>query len=465
MKGFLLILSILFSLFGFSQKKDSKSSVKSQLKDFKVFKTEILSNSAGIYFYTTKEQFQNELDSLEAKLQTPQTEIEIFKIYSKCVASIHCGHTIIILKKMYDIFLKSRSTLPFDVHYINKKLFIKNDYIGSFTRLINHTEITSINGESISDLTSYFSKFISSDGTNQTHINERMEFRFMFYYYFLKNQQTQFTIEYISERKDTLKSTLVAVFPKKEKIEKESDYFNEIERHIDTLNNRAKLILPNPLPRNNTYKLQLDTFFVYLDQYSIDNLIIDLRGNTGGLSQQYLTGFFCDSNYTYEYRTLKGLRKPNHYYQKPFDSQRLSIFCTRIATRNGRTTTTKESEPNYPQFKGKIYILTDGWTFSAASNLTSILKEHSGAITVGEETGGSYLKCSSGNLILKLPKSKMQIKLNPMKYVNSVAVTEHKGGVLPTYEVKPSDKWDSDEDVQLQFVYDLINNSQTSSNK
>ena len=462
MKIILFFLSILLAFFSFSQKKDTKSSVKNQLKDFKVFKTEILSNSAGIYFYNTKEQFQSSLDSLEKSLSYPQSEIDIYKIYSKCVAKIHCGHTIIIIKDMYDKFLKSRSTLPFEVHYINNKLFIKNDFIGSFTQLLNHTEITSINGESIPELTTYFSQYISSDGNNTTHINERLEFKFMFYYYFLKNQQTQFTIEYISERKDTIKTTLAAIFPKKESTIKESDYFNSIERHIDTLNNRAKLILPNPLPRNNTYKLQLDTFFVYLDQYSIKNLIIDLRGNTGGLSQQYLTGFFCDSNYTYEYRTLKEMRKPNHYYQKPFDAQRLSIFCTRIATRNGRTTTTKESEPNYPQFKGNIYILTDGWTFSAASNLTSILKQHSGAITVGEETGGSYLQCSSGNLILKLPKSKMQIKLNPMKYVNSVPVTEHKGGVIPTYTVKPSDKWDSDEDLQLQFVYDLINHSQSS---
>ena len=60
--------------------------------------------------------------------------------------------------------------------------------------------------------------------------------------------------------------------------------------------------------------------------------------------------------------------------------------------------------------------------------------------------------------ILKLPKSNLLIKINPMKYVNSVKVTGYKGGVLPTYGVKPSDKWDSDVDVQLQFVYDLIKN-------
>ena len=457
MKNILIIFLLLHLNTGFSQKK-STSSVKQQMRDFSIFKNEILANSAGLYFYNTEEEFNNQLDSLELGLQIPRNELEIYKLYARCVASIHCGHTVIKVKQIYSHYLKNKSTLPFDVYFVNGKLFIKNDYNKSLTCLQKQTEIYSINGKSIPEIANYLSKFISSDGYNQTHINERLKEKFMFYHYCFLKESDEFNVQYISEKKDTITTTFLAVYPTVKQKIKESDYFNHLERHIDTLNNRAKLVLPNPLPRNNTYKLQLDTFFVFLQQYSIDNLIIDLRGNTGGLSQYYLTGFFCDSNYTYESRTLQARKKPNYHYQKPFDSQRLSIFCTRIVTRNGKTTTTKESVPNYPQFKGEIYILTDGWTFSAASNLASILKEHSGAITIGEETGGSYLRCSTGNLILKLPKSNLLIKINPMKYVNSVKITGYKGGVLPTYEVKPSNKWDSDVDVQLQFVYDLIKN-------
>ena len=427
------------------------------MKDFEIFKKAIISNSAGLYYYTTEKEFADKLDTLRNALLVPRTDLEIYKFYAKCVASIRCGHTVIMVKKIYTNYLKNKSTLPFEVYYINGKLFVKNDFVNAQHTIPKYTQITTINGEKISDIASYLSEYISSDGYNQTHKDERMKFKFMFYYYCFKNQPQKFTIQYLNEKKDTISTSFDAVEPQKDRV-KESDYYKHLERHIDTVQNRALLILPNPLPRNNTYKLQLDSFFVYLQQFSIDNLIIDLRGNTGGLSQYYLTGYFCDSSYTYEYRTLQGKKKPDYHYQRPFDSQRISIFCTRIITLNGKMTTVKETVPHDPLFKGNLYILTDGWTFSAAANLTSILKQYSGAITVGEETGGSYYRCSSGNLILKLPNSNLHIKINPMKYVNSVPLTDNKGGVPPTYEVKPSDHWDDTEDLQLEFVYKLIEN-------
>ena len=95
-------------------------------------------------------------------------------------------------------------------------------------------------------------------------------------------------------------------------------------------------------------------------------------------------------------------------------------------------------------------------TFSAASNLTSTLKEHSNAITIGEETGGSYLKCSSGGLLLKLPNSKLKLRVNPIRFENNVKIKETKGGVVPDYVIKPDMIWDSKNDVQLKFALELI---------
>ena len=71
MKNILIIFLLLHLNTGFSQKK-STSSVKQQMKDFSIFKNEILANSAGLYFYNTEEEFNNQLDSLELGLQIPR---------------------------------------------------------------------------------------------------------------------------------------------------------------------------------------------------------------------------------------------------------------------------------------------------------------------------------------------------------------------------------------------------------
>ena len=196
--------------------------------------------------------------------------------------------------------------------------------------------------------------------------------------------------------------------------------------------------------------------FKKLNQDSIQNLILDLRSNGGGLSQDYIAGFFTDSSYVYESLQYKGKTRLNRHYCNPFNSQRLAVLTVRIASKFHKKPFEFKTKPRKNRFKGQLYILTNGMTFSAASNLTSTLKEHSDAITIGEETGGSYLRCSSGGLILKLPNSKLKLRVNPIRFDNNVKMKETKGGVAPEYLVKPDMFWDSKNDVQLKFALELI---------
>jgi hypothetical protein len=435
-------------------------SVKSQMKDFKVFKSSIIDYSAGIYFYQDSISFNRELADLEKKLSEPMNMLDTYKAYAKCVAAIGCGHTVINAKHIYaDYYLKNKSSLPFEVTFINNKLRMKQDYLSDQFIFNKYTQILSINGVSVDSLASYMYNFISADGNNTTHKQQRLNDAFMFYYYCFVAQPQTFRLELLSDYNETIVMYFPASIPPNPRIPKESDYHTELIREIDTINNRARLTLPNPLPRNNMYKLQLDTFFMYLQDYHIENLIIDLRGNTGGLSQYYLTGYLYDNKITYEERILESSKTLNRHFIKPFDSQRLSVLFTRFITLNGKRRNVKETVPHKIRYEGELYVLTDGWTFSAASNLASILKHTSNAIVVGEETGGNYKRCSTGNLYLRLPKSKLKIKINPIQYVNNVPETKNKGGVIPNYLIHPSDYWDDSKDIQLDFIYELIRNS------
>lgn len=463
MKTYLYLLFFLF--FGIHSIFSQEKVVDQQLKDFSIFKNALLTNSAGLYYYSTEKEVENRFDSLEKVLKTPKSEIELFQLYSKFVASIRCGHSVVWSKKMTDEYLKSSNRLPFTIYYSNQKLFLAYEYKDSLITLPKYTEIVSLNNRKPIELANEISTYLSSDGFNQTLKNEKLKYQFMYLYYCFIEQADSFLVRYISEKKDTVSFNFKGSVSRIKQTHKSKSVFNfkrkNINYSIDILQKTAYLKLPYPLPNSLIYKFRLNRFFKMIDNSLTQNLILDLRGNGGGIMQKYMAGFLTDSSYKYETTMYMGKEKPNEYYKFKFNSQRISVAITRfLYTHFAKYNQIQYVSPHKNRFSGKLYVLTNGFTFSAAANLATNLKHYSNAILVGEETGGSYLLCSSGNLVLELPNSKLRMTINPLKFVNSVALQEHKGGVLPTFEVKPSDFWDDKNDIQLNFVKDLIKSSQ-----
>lgn len=464
---------ILFALFflpiiSFSQKDKSDKLIKNQLEDFEIFKEAILLNSAGIYFYNTEKEINDRIDSLENDLSnSPKTTIEQYRLYLKFVASVRCGHTMLFSPEALKEFMKNKSRLPFSCHLMNDKLLVGDYLIDTIKNKIpKYTEIVSINNESIPTIIHKISHYITKDGINQTHINERIKSQFALDYYIFVHQTDTFSIRYISPSNDTLSSRIPGIIPKdiaSKSLKKKKKSFKLFKKStiqtsfkIDSLTHTGILTLSYPLTNDFKYKYQLNKIFKKLRKDSIQNLILDLRSNGGGLSQDYIAGFFTDSSYLYESLQYEGKARINRHYGFPFNGQRFAVFTVKLASKIHKKPFEFKTKPRKNRFKGQLYILTNGMTFSAASNLTSTLKEHSNAITIGEETGGSYLKCSSGGLLLKLPNSKLKLRVNPIRFENNVKIKETKGGVVPDYVIKPDMIWDSKNDVQLKFALELI---------
>jgi hypothetical protein len=96
-----------------------------------------------------------------------------------------------------------------------------------------------------------------------------------------------------------------------------------------------------------------------------------------------------------------------------------------------------EQQPAKNAFLGKVFVLTDGGSFSGAGDFCAIVHHLKRATFIGEETGGGYYGNNSGMMpTLTLPNSKIGIRLPFYAYWNAVPGYEHpRRGTLPDYPV------------------------------
>ncbi|MFU1858762.1 S41 family peptidase [Sphingobacterium sp. NGMCC 1.201703] len=94
----------------------------------------------------------------------------------------------------------------------------------------------------------------------------------------------------------------------------------------------------------------------------------------------------------------------------------------------------EKSKPH--RYRGRLFVLIDGGTFSAASLIATNLKAGKRAIFVGEETGGAAGGTVAGYLpVLKLPNSHLRWRFGLMNIKPYFQVAEEGRGVMPDVPV------------------------------
>ena len=122
-----------------------------------------------------------------------------------------------------------------------------------------------------------------------------------------------------------------------------------------------------------------------------------------------------------------------------------------------------DSLVNYP---GRLYLLTDETSVSAATDFPAkIVRNHRG-VTVGRETGSAYHFITAENFVdIILPNSRIQVRIPLIKEVFEELVTERTPagrGLMPDYEVPLTyeEIYTSPDDYILNKALDLIRNGE-----
>lgn len=202
----------------------------------------------------------------------------------------------------------------------------------------------------------------------------------------------------------------------------------------------------------------------------VPNMIIDVRYNAGGddaavrkVASYFLNGPSVDTgSYRMVNDTLfNSLRYSLNYYE-------MSVFGG-YGRREGKPgfysddrigVIIPDSTVNYG---GRLYVLADETSNSAATLFPSILSRNRRAVIVGRETGSGYHYITGYDYArIMLPNSRIVVQIPLVKYVLDDVVTERYPagrGLLPDYEVPLTyeEIYTSCEDPVLEKALDLIN--------
>ncbi len=471
-------------------------------------------NHPRLYQYTSKIALDFKFDSLKRAINKRLTSKAFYEKLAPVIREVKQGHISVspphkrLTKAQRKFYKEKKFELnKLDFESVEDKIWVKRS-LGNDSTLVG-CQVLKIGEEQVDKLVKKYNNLIATDGYNTTLYHSFVGSRFLNFYYKDKGFVDSLNITF--KAKDSVFSRM---FRRIEKEKKQKDSFlikrvNKKHKRLSKLQKKEKKIEAKKERKDNKkygyihskklytrhfslkgkdssiaymrirgftrgpYKDFYKESFEKVESLKIKNLIIDLRDNGGGrLSEinnlySYLTNkdfiFINESEVNSRIPLLKMLMTNTTPSIVKVIAGVLSPVIAvhnliKTKKRNGKLyykfRYSKLQKPNPLNFKGKIYVLINGNSFSASSILSTHLKANKRATFVGEETGGAYNGTVAG--IFKkyeLPNTKVKISMGMMQIDAPQKITPDGYGVKADIIMKPTrqDRL-NDIDAELNWV-------------
>ncbi|TAE25552.1 MAG: hypothetical protein EAZ91_18880 [Cytophagales bacterium] len=443
-------------------------SVDALKADFRTLRAAFEELHPALYRYTPRDSLNLLFDQTYESIRYPLTETQFVNRLYPLISRIRCGHTQLEHSIVYrkDPNRPRPAHFPFGVLAQGNQLFlIQNRSTDPSLRV--GSEILSINGVSAEELLHETRQQWSSDGYNQTWV----EF-FINQYNALLDEVGTFihgwrgTYTLTVRQPDGTTRTTTVTTPQPAK-------------PADTATVRLQMMPAKPtrsrwepkpylnlrlLPDSTTALLTLNALeygdeafykqaFEHLERKHIQNLVLDIRRNHGGDARiiSQLMAHLADAPFVLIKQVEGPVANPDRSRFRPYfdkgilDSHRSSFTAGirqgelyRFAFRpeNGRITGYLPlAKAN--RFRGNLYVLIDGGTFSNGANFAAALKaQRANTVFVGRETGGTQAGCNGGTVQrFTLPNSGIVVQFPWLRLVSASPTPDDGHGLRPDVPV------------------------------
>lgn len=457
--------------------------------DFRLMRRAMEEAHPGLYRYHSRDSVSRWFEAAEARLTRPMTELDFRRAVEPAIDRIGCGHTDLYGSRAFVKYRKKHPFRPFpvDVFVLDNKLYVRENR-STDTTVRRGAELLAVNGRPAGTLLSQFYQYISSDGYNQSFKPFVLNTGLFSSYYALvvglDSTAQQLTLRdsagtvrtlTFRVRPDKIRASLDSVEkriipasrpnkPKPRKPEQKDD-----EQRTLTFSERdssVALLKVGSFTGGGQRAFFRQSFKAIAARKTITNLVIDVRGNLGGNSGTCakLVSYVVDKPfqaYTQVDATVRQVSFNQYLGWKFWRFWLRNFFTYRTAEGTFRRTgVTRLIKPARNGFRGKVFVLTNGGTFSAASIFTSLVKHNATdrVTVVGRETGGGEYGCNAfTSPYMTLPETGVQLRLPLYKIVLAIPGTDKGRGVMPDVPVAyTASSVLSAQDLDIEKVYELL---------
>lgn len=432
----------------------------------------------GVFRFTPKDSFDLFFNQLRARLPADTVSFDQTQtIFRLAIARVCDGHTSLTTPFYKD----TTHVLPLTVHVEGARVFLLTNFSGDST-LKPGVEILQVNGLRVADIVRPGYLITTADGTHNSHRAILASVYFARYLRLFYGPAERFTVLVKDPATGALKEHRLQARSRAELLKTQIARSNESARkrrpvkpvfrdreqalYRDTLQ-KDMAILKMTEFETQGYRRFYRRMFRWMQREGIQNLVIDLRFNTGGniLNMGCLIGRILDASSAYDYTRRKGVHLGPYFGLK--GKMTLASLWLRYRVLPGlrrhregeiRVSTRRIKVHRRHNFDGKVYLLTDGFSFSSASMCASFLKNKGKNVTViGTETGGNEAgNCGGGFPQMRLPNTRFKVRY-PLYYLRYQVGKNNEGqGVKPDYPTpRHIDDLLQQRDLEMEKVREL----------
>lgn len=415
--------------------------------DLSILHDVLIESHPGINTYISSSDFEDLFQTNWIK--NAVSPKEAYYQFSKIIDGIHDGHTWVLPAESNILnILEHEKFIPFSLAISGQKLIVYQDLSGNDV-LDSGVEIVAINGTDIRQVVLEIMTYVTADGFNVSgklaSLNEQFWWYLGLHYGFpLKHvvtckladgSQQTVTVDAISMQDRV--SAIYEVYPKYAEIHESLNWSFD--------GNLAYLRIPRfSGMKLKSFHNKMDDFFSEVKNHQATELIIDIRGNGGGMEgyenillsylntlpgSRYDAVFMSNprSSY-YKYLRRGGLKFLEDLVYAGIEFKKVEEGKWMRRNRYKRTNFCPTNN-----YSGKVFIWVDGDVFSAASEFASLARSHvEDCWLIGQPTCGGQGGHTSGYYYrLILPNTKFEVSIPRVRFDLAINQPRTNGGLNP----------------------------------